>query len=254
MNCRKNKIKTIPEFNPVICYLLWRPIRLSSKCNFFGCVFIVRSPQTIILKHHLPPLPASFENKPVLHSGRKVLCCFHCIQRRTPPRTARFALALVPQTRPCLMNGAPLSPLCYMLISFPLPACCFVVSFFFSRFGAGPMLYSSGLQHTLLRCWRRRGHGGERARERGRDSKKIKNKKTHKRHRPLGVRGKQRDSCMTPSFLLDSQLKRKRLLKKSPFLPFFFDGGYYSCINGLNLCHLTLLLSANSTGRSCLGF
>lgn len=92
------------------------------------------------------------------------------------------------------------------------------------------------------------------ASERGRDSKKIKNKKTHKRHRPLGVRGKQRDSCMTPSFLLDSQLKRKRLLKKSQFLPFFFDGGYYSCINGLNLCHLTLLLSANSTGRSCLGF
>lgn len=98
---------------------------------FLGCVFTVHGPQTIIRKHHLPPLPASFENKPVLHSGCKVLCCFHCILRCTPPRTARFALALVPQTRPCLMNGAPLSPLCYMLISFLLPACCFVVSFFF---------------------------------------------------------------------------------------------------------------------------
>lgn len=195
VNCRKNKIKTIPEFNPVICHLLWRPIRLASKCNFFGCVFIVRSPQTIILKHHLPPLPGSFENKPVLHSGRKVLCCFHCIQRRTPPRTARFALALVPQTRPCLMNGAPLSPLCYMLISFPLPACCFVVSFFFSLAlvpgrrcipqGSSTHCCAAGVEGATERGW-----GGGVMREREREGfKKIKNKKTHKRQ-TIGSRGK----------------------------------------------------------------
>lgn len=130
-------------------------------------------PQTIILKHHLPPLPASFENKPVLHSGRKVLCCFHCIQRRTPPRTARFALALVPQTRPCLMNGAPLSPLCYMLISFPLPACCFVVSFFFFSLALVPgrcCIPQGSSTHCCAAGVEGATEGG--GSERGRDSKK----------------------------------------------------------------------------------
>lgn len=171
----------------------------------------MRSPQTIILKHHLPPLPASFENKPVLHSGRKVLCCFHCIQRRTPPRTARFALALVLQTRPCLMNGAPLSPLCYMLISFPLPACCFVVSFFFllllwCRADAVFLRAPAHIVALLASKGPRRGGGRERERE---GFKKIKNKKTHKRHRPLGVGGKQRDSCMTPSFFAGFTVKEE---------------------------------------------
>lgn len=44
VNCRKNKIRTIHEFNPVICYLLWRPIRLASKCNFFWVCFHCAKP------------------------------------------------------------------------------------------------------------------------------------------------------------------------------------------------------------------
>lgn len=57
-----------------------------------------------------------------------------------------LSASLAPQTL-CLMNGAPFSLLCYMLIPFPLPACLPACCFF--HFGSELMRYSSGLRHAL---------------------------------------------------------------------------------------------------------
>lgn len=125
------------------------------------------------------------------------------------------------------MNGAPFSPLCYMLISFPLPACCFVV---FSLWCWADAVFLRA-PACIVCFWHRRIGEGK--------------KKTHKKTGGRQRERESRDSCATPSFLQEPQLSGD-VSKKAHFS--IFDHGYYSCTRAVNLHHLMFLLSPNRIG------
>lgn len=123
----------------------------------------------------------------------------------------------------CLMNGASFSPLCYMLIFFPLPACCFVV--FFALALSWCRIPQGSSTHCVLLASEDRGGG-------------------HKRQRPVGDREREQWQLCDPQVFAAATVKW-RCVQKAHF-SIFLSSWLFLCL--VNLRHLMFLSSPNRIG------